>query len=149
MPETGGRLNLNNPALLVEACLIGGEWSTSGSGQIDVTNPATGAVIARVPNAGAEETKRAIAAAHAAYPAWRAKTANERAVLLRKLAAVITENQEDLAPILTAEQGKSLAEARGEVGMSAAYVLWFAEEARRVYGETVPSPWADRKILVT
>jgi len=133
----------------VEACLIGGEWSVSGSGRIDVTNPATGAVIARVPSAGAEETKRAIAAAHAAYPAWRAKTANERAVLLRRLAAVITENQEDLAQILTAEQGKSLAESRGEVGMSAAYVLWFAEEARRVYGETVPSPWADRKILVT
>lgn len=149
MPETGGHLKLNNPELLVEACLIGGEWSKSGSGQIDVTNPANGAVIARVPNAGAEETKRAIAAAHAAYPAWRAKTANERAVLLRKLAAVITENQEDLAQILTAEQGKSLTEARGEVGMSAAYVLWFAEEARRVYGETVPSPWADRKILVT
>ncbi|WP_449410151.1 NAD-dependent succinate-semialdehyde dehydrogenase [Methylobacterium komagatae] len=149
MPETGGHLKLNNPELLIEACLIGGEWSKSGSGQIDVTNPATGAVIARVPNAGAEETKRAIAAAHAAYPAWRAKTANERAVLLRKLAAVITENQEDLAQILTAEQGKSLTEARGEVGMSAAYVLWFAEEARRVYGETVPSPWADRKILVT
>ncbi|MGC5777960.1 NAD-dependent succinate-semialdehyde dehydrogenase [Methylobacterium sp. NFXW15] len=149
MPETGGHLKLNKPELLIEACLIGGEWSKSGSGQIDVTNPATGAVIARVPNAGAEETKRAIAAAHAAYPAWRAKTANERAVLLRKLAAVITENQEDLAQILTAEQGKSLTEARGEVGMSAAYVLWFAEEARRVYGETVPSPWADRKILVT
>jgi len=149
MPETGGRLSLKNPELLVEACLIGGEWSKSGAGQIDVTNPATGAVIARVPNAGAEETKRAIHAAHAAYPAWRAKTANERAVLLRKLAAVITENQEDLAQILTAEQGKSLAESRGEVGMSAAYVLWFAEEARRVYGETVPSPWADRKILVT
>lgn len=149
MPETGGRLSLKNPELLVEACLIGGEWSKSGAGQIDVTNPATGAVIARVPNAGAEETKRAIQAAHAAYPAWRAKTANERAVLLRKLAAVITENQEDLAQILTAEQGKSLAESRGEVGMSAAYVLWFAEEARRVYGETVPSPWADRKILVT
>lgn len=149
MPETGDRLTLKNPELLVEACLIGGEWSKSGAGQIDVTNPATGAVIARVPNAGAEETKRAIQAAHAAYPAWRAKTANERAVLLRKLAAVITENQEDLAQILTAEQGKSLAESRGEVGMSAAYVLWFAEEARRVYGETVPSPWADRKILVT
>ncbi len=149
MPETGDRLTLKNPELLVEACLIGGEWSQSGAGQIDVTNPATGAVIARVPNAGAEETKRAIQAAHAAYPAWRAKTANERAVLLRKLAAVITENQEDLAQILTAEQGKSLAESRGEVGMSAAYVLWFAEEARRVYGETVPSPWADRKILVT
>jgi succinate-semialdehyde dehydrogenase/glutarate-semialdehyde dehydrogenase len=149
MPETGARPTLKNPELLIESCLVGGEWSKAGSGRIDVTNPATGAVIAQVPSAGAEETKCAIAAAHAAYPAWRAKTANERAVLLRRLAAVITENQEDLAQILTAEQGKSLAEARGEVGMSAAYVLWFAEEARRVYGETVPSPWADRKILVT
>ncbi len=106
-------------------------------------------MIARVPNAGAEETRQAIQAAHAAYPAWRAKTANERAVLLRKLAALVTEHQEDLAQILTAEQGKSLTESRGEVAMSAAYVLWFAEEARRVYGDVIPSPWGDRKILVT
>ncbi|MDP4023853.1 NAD-dependent succinate-semialdehyde dehydrogenase [Methylobacterium sp. NEAU 140] len=147
MPDTA--LSLKNPKLLVEACLIGGDWTKAGSGSIAVTNPATGAEIARVPNAGAEETRRAVAAAHAAYPGWRAKTANERAMLLRKLAAIITENQEDLAQILTAEQGKSLTEARGEVGMSAAYVLWFAEEARRVYGDTIPSPWADRKILVT
>ena len=148
MPEFE-TLSLKDRALLVESCLIGGTWSKAGSGSIDVTNPATGALIARVPSAGAEETAQAIKAAHAAYPAWRAKTANERAVLLRKLAATITEHQEDLAQILTAEQGKSLAEARAEVGMSAAYVLWFAEEARRVYGDVIPSPWADRKILVT
>ncbi|AYO82559.1 NAD-dependent succinate-semialdehyde dehydrogenase [Methylobacterium brachiatum] len=148
MPESD-TLTLKDRSLLVESCLIGGEWSKAGAGTIDVTNPATGAVIARVPNAGAEETARAIKAAHAAYPAWRAKTANERAVLLRKLAALVTENQEDLAQILTAEQGKSLTESRGEVAMSAAYVLWFAEEARRVYGDVIPSPWGDRKILVT
>ena len=148
MPETDP-LSLKDRALLVEACLIGGQWSEAGSGTIDVMNPATGAVIARVPNAGADETRRAIQAAHAAYPGWRARTANERAVLLRKLAALVTEHQEDLAQILTAEQGKSLAESRGEVAMSAAYVLWFAEEARRVYGDVIPSPWGDRKILVT
>ncbi|MCH1999965.1 aldehyde dehydrogenase family protein, partial [Achromobacter xylosoxidans] len=106
MPESD-TLTLKDRTLLVEACLIGGEWSKAGSGTIDVTNPATGAVIARVPNAGAEETRQAIQAAHDVYPAWRAKTANERAVLLRKLAALVTENQEDLAQILTAEQGKS------------------------------------------
>jgi succinate-semialdehyde dehydrogenase/glutarate-semialdehyde dehydrogenase len=148
MPETE-TLSLKDPSLLVDACLIGGEWSKSGTGSIEVNNPATGAIIARVPNAGTEETRRAIEAAHAAFPAWRAKTANERATLLKKLAALVTENQEDLARILTAEQGKSLAEARAEVGMSAAYVTWFAEEARRVYGDVVPSPWADRRILVT
>lgn len=148
MPETEP-LSLKDPSLLVDACLIGGEWSKSGSGSIEVTNPATGAIIGRVPNAGAEETRKAIQAAHAAFPAWRAKTAGERATLLKKLAAIVLENQEDLARILTAEQGKSLAEARTEVGMSAAYVTWFAEEARRVYGDVVPSPWADRRILVT
>ena len=141
--------SLRNPKLLVEACLIGGAWTKGGSGGIAVTNPATGAVIATVPNAGADETRRAIQAAQDAYPAWRARTASERAVLLRKLAALVTENQEDLAQILTAEQGKSLAEARGEVAGSAAYVLWFAEEARRTYGDVIPSPWADRRILVT
>ncbi|MEE7479006.1 NAD-dependent succinate-semialdehyde dehydrogenase [Methylobacterium hispanicum] len=148
MPETE-TLSLKDPSLLVDACLIGGEWSESGSGSIEVTNPATGALLARVPNAGVEETRRAIQAAHAAFPAWRAKTAAERATLLKTLAALITENQEDLARILTAEQGKSLAEARAEVTMSAGYVTWFAEEARRVYGEVIPSPWQNRRILVT
>ena len=147
MPDAA--LSLKNPALLVEACLIGGAWTKGESGSIAVTNPATGTVIARVPNVGADETRRAIQAAQDAYPAWRAKTAAERAVLLRRLAALVTEHQEDLARILTAEQGKSLTEARGEVAGSAGYVLWFAEEARRTYGDVIPSPWADRKILVT
>ncbi|GJE61849.1 NAD-dependent succinate-semialdehyde dehydrogenase [Methylobacterium trifolii] len=148
MPETEAPA-LRNPKLLVEACLIGAEWSKAGSGTIAVTNPATGTIVGTVPNAGAGETRQAIEAAHAAYPAWRGKTANERAVLLRKLAVLVSENQEDLARLLTAEQGKSLAEARAEVGMSAAYVLWFAEEARRVYGDVIPSPWPDRRVLVT
>ncbi|MBE7200461.1 MAG: NAD-dependent succinate-semialdehyde dehydrogenase [Parafilimonas terrae] len=145
MPDT---VSLRDPSLLVETCLTGREGSKA-AGSIAVHNPATGALIGRVPDAGAGETRRAIDAAHRAFPAWRARTAHERAALLRKLAALVIENQEDLARILTAEQGKTLAEARAEIAMSAAYVTWFAEEARRVYGETIPSPWADRKILVT
>lgn len=133
-----------------EKNLIGGEWIDADSaGTIEVTNPATGEVIGTVPNCGAAETKRAIAAAQKAFEGWRATTAAERADKLRKLAAALEKNKEELAVLLTTEQGKSLAEARGEVGISAAYVLWFAEEARRVYGDTIPSPWANRRILVT
>lgn len=131
-----------------EANLIAGEWITADSRQaIEVNDPATGEVIGTVPKAGRAETKRAIDAAAAAFPAWSAKTAAERAETLRRLAALIEQNKEELAMLLTVEQGKPLAEARGEVGMSAAYVLWFAEEARRIYGDTIPSPWADRRIL--
>ncbi|KQP40960.1 NAD-dependent succinate-semialdehyde dehydrogenase [Methylobacterium sp. Leaf104] len=148
MPDTE-TLALNDPSLLVDACPIGADWSRAGPDPIAVTNPATGGLLAHVPNLGAEETRRAIEAAHAAFPGWRARTAGERAAILRRLAALVSENAEDLARILTAEQGKSLAEARGEIAMSAAYVLWFAEEARRVYGDVVPSPWPDRRILVT
>ena len=117
MPDTE-TLALNDPSLLVDACLIGADWSRPGPNPIDVTNPATGGLLARVPNVGAEETRRAIEAAHAAFPGWRARTAGARAAILRRLAALVSENQEDLARILTAEQGKSLAEARGEVAMS-------------------------------
>ncbi len=132
-----------------EANLIGGNWVGADSGKtIEVTDPATGEVIGTVPNCGKAETKRAIEAAAAAQPAWAAATAAERAQILHRLAALIREHQEELALLLTVEQGKPLAEARGEVGMSAAYVQWFAEEARRVYGEIIPSPWAGRQILV-
>ena len=130
--------------------LIGGDWVGADSGKtIQVTNPATGAVIGTVPNCGAAETRRAIAAAQTAFEGWRATPAAERATMLRRLAEAIERNKEALAVLLTTEQGKSLAEARGEVGISAAYVLWFAEEARRVYGDTIPSPWPSRRILVT
>lgn len=133
-----------------EEILIGGRWLKAGSGgTIKVFNPANGEAIGTVPNAGGAETKAAIEAAHTAFPAWSAKTAAERATLLRALAAAIIENQDALAELLTREQGKPLAEAKGEVGASAAYILWFAEEARRVYGDVIPSPWADRRILVT
>ena len=130
--------------------LIGGDWVGADSGKtIAVTNPATGAVIGAVPNCGAAETRRAIAAAQTAFEGWRATPAAERATMLRRLAEAIERNKEALAVLLTTEQGKALAEARGEVGISAAYVLWFAEEARRVYGDTIPSPWPSRRILVT
>ena len=143
------RLSLHNPALLAQANYIGGKWIAAGESATPVIDPSTGDVIGKVPNAGADEARAAIEAAHQAFPEWRAKTATERAVLLRRLASLITENTEDLARILTTEQGKSLREARGEIGMSAAYILWFAEEGRRTYGDVVPSPWADRRILVT
>jgi succinate-semialdehyde dehydrogenase/glutarate-semialdehyde dehydrogenase len=128
--------------------LIDGEWrDAAGGGTVAVDNPATGAVVGHVPDAGAADTRAAIAAAHRAFLAFRRTTAAERATLLRKLHGLILAHQEELAQILTLEQGKPLAEARGEVGMGAAYVLWFAEEARRTYGETIPSPWPDRRLM--
>lgn len=137
-------------ALMREKMLIGGAWvDADGGGLINVSNPATGALIGTVPDGGAVETRRAIEAAAKAYPAWRARPAAERAGLLHKLADLLIANADELAAILTTEQGKPLAEAKGEVLGSAAYVRWFAEEARRVYGDTIPSPWADRRILVT
>jgi succinate-semialdehyde dehydrogenase/glutarate-semialdehyde dehydrogenase len=134
---------------LVEANLIGGAWVGADDGAtLSVSDPATGRVIGTVPSVGRDEVARAIAAAEAAFPAWAAKTAAERANLLLEVAALIRADMEDLARLLTLEQGKPLAEARGEVAGSAAYLQWFAEEARRVYGDTIPSPWADRRILV-
>ncbi len=133
-----------------QANLIGGEWVQADSGAtIDVTNPATTLKIGTVPKSGKSETRRAIETAQTAFESWRKTTANDRSKLLRKLHDLILENQDALAELLTMEQGKSLTEAKGEVAISAAYVLWFAEEGRRTYGDTVPSPWAERRILVT
>ncbi|MBN9069999.1 MAG: NAD-dependent succinate-semialdehyde dehydrogenase [Rhizobiales bacterium] len=133
-----------------QANLIGGEWVQADSGAtIDVTNPATTLKIGTVPKSGRAETRRAIEAAQTAFQSFRKTSALERSKLLRKLHDAIMDNQEALAELLTMEQGKSLTEAKGEIGSSAAYVLWFAEEARRAYGDIVPSPWADRRILVT
>ncbi len=133
-----------------QANFIGGEWVQADSGKtIDVTNPATGLKIGTVPNSGQAETRRAIEAAQAAFLSWKKTSVLERHKLLRKLHDAIMDNQHPLAELLTIEQGKSLTEAKGEIGISAAYVLWFAEEGRRAYGDVVPSPWADRRILVT
>jgi len=135
---------------LRQANLIDGEWVQADSGAtIDVINPATGLKIGTVPKAGKAETRRAIEAAERAFKTFRKTSALDRSKLLRKLHDAIMDNQDALAELLTMEQGKSLTEARGEVSASAAYVLWFAEEARRTYGDVVPSPWADRRILVT
>jgi succinate-semialdehyde dehydrogenase/glutarate-semialdehyde dehydrogenase len=133
-----------------QANLIDGEWVQADSGAtIDVINPATGLKLGTVPKAGRAETRRAIEAAERAFRTFRKTSALERSKLLRQLHDAIMDNQEALAELLTLEQGKSLTEARGEVGASAAYVLWFAEEARRTYGDVVPSPWRDRRVLVT
>ncbi|MFG1299844.1 NAD-dependent succinate-semialdehyde dehydrogenase [Xanthobacter sp. V3C-3] len=149
-PQPLARSETPRFTLLREKMLIGGAWVDADSGAtIDVHNPATGAFIGTVPKAGAAETRRAIEAAGEAFKTWRATTAAERAAKLHKLADLIAANSEELAILLTTEQGKPLAEARGEVGASAAYVRWFAEEARRIYGDVIPSPWANRRILVT
>ncbi len=139
----------NSEQFLRQKNLIGGEWVDADSGEtIEVTNPATGEVIGTVPKCGKAETKRAIEAAQTAFESFSRTSALERAQMLRALHDTIMDNQESLARLLSTEQGKSLMEARGEVGMSAAYVLWYAEEARRVYGDVVPSPWADRRLMV-
>ena len=133
-----------------EAIYINGAWGASNNGAVlAVTNPATGAQLGTVPDCGASETARAIAAADAAFPAWAKKTAKERGKILHKLADIIEQNLEPLAQLLVAEQGKPLFEARGEINFSASYVRWFAEEAQRVYGDVIPSPWPGRRILVT
>lgn len=142
-------LEKTNPYMR-QANLIGGEWVQADSGAtIDVINPASGQKLGTVPKCGKAETRRAIEAADKAFATFRKTTALERSKLLRNLHDAILDNQDALAQLLTLEQGKSLAEAKGEIGASAAYVLWFAEEARRTYGDVVPSPWADRRIIVT
>jgi succinate-semialdehyde dehydrogenase/glutarate-semialdehyde dehydrogenase len=141
-------LTLNDPTLLRNLCYIDGEWVAADSGQtFAVTNPASGAVLADVPECGEAETRRAIEAAKRALPAWAAKSAKERGKILRRLADLMVANAEDLGRLMTAEQGKPLAEARGEVGYAASFYEWFAEEGRRVYGEIIPSPAADRRLL--
>ena len=140
---------LKDQSLLRQACYINGQWVGADSGQkIDVTNPATGEVIATVPYCGTEETRRAIEAADAALPAWKAKKALDRARILRRWYDLMIEHQDDLARLMTLEQGKPLAEAKGEILYAASYLEWFAEEAKRIYGETIPSPFADRKLVV-
>jgi succinate-semialdehyde dehydrogenase/glutarate-semialdehyde dehydrogenase len=138
---------LNDRALLKTDALIGGRWVAGGS-RFDVTDPATGARLCDVANLGAAETEAAIAAADKAWPAWRALSAKARANILMKWFALLQQHADDLARIMTAEQGKPLAEAKGEVVYGASFIEWFAEEARRVYGETIPSTDANKRFLV-
>ena len=142
-------MNLTDSALLRHETLIDGHWTQADAGgTFPVTDPASGAVIAQVPAMGAAETRRAIAAAERAWPAWRALTAAERAAILRRWHDLMLAAREDLAQLMTAEQGKPLAEARGEIGYAASFLEWFAEEGRRVYGEIIPPHQADRRLLV-
>ena len=141
---------LQDSSLLRQQCYIDGQWHDADNGAtLDVTNPANNQLIGTVPKMGAAEARRAIDAANKAYPAWRAKTAKERAAILRKWFELIMENQEDLALLMTAEQGKPLAESKGEIAYGASFIEWFAEEAKRVYGDTIPTPMGDRRIVVT
>jgi succinate-semialdehyde dehydrogenase / glutarate-semialdehyde dehydrogenase len=143
-------LELTDASLLRSQCYINGQWLDADGGEsIDVTNPATGEVIATVPKMGTDETRRAIEAAEAAMPAWRAKTAGERAKILRTFFNLMMENQEDLGKLMTAEQGKPLAEAKGEIAYAASFIEWFAEEGKRAYGDTIPAHQSDKRIVVT
>jgi succinate-semialdehyde dehydrogenase/glutarate-semialdehyde dehydrogenase len=142
-------MRLKDPQLLREKAYLNGEWVGADSGaSFEVTNPATGAVLARVPDMLEGEARRAIEAAAAAWPAWAAKTAKERATVLRKWYDLIMANQEDLAVIMTSEQGKPLAESRGEVAYGASFIEWFAEEGKRIYGDVIPPTQAGRRIIV-
>ena len=138
---------LRDPTLLKTDALINGQW-VAGSSRFDVFDPSNGHKLADVANLGPAETHAAIAAADAAWPAWRGKTAKERSILMRKWFDLLMANQEDLARIMTAEQGKPFAEAKGEVAYGASFVEWFAEEAKRVMGETLPTFDNNRRLLV-
>jgi succinate-semialdehyde dehydrogenase / glutarate-semialdehyde dehydrogenase len=138
---------LKDPKLFRSECYIDGEW-TSNSKTFHVFNPATGAQLGTVPKMGAEEARRAIEAAERAWPAWRAKTAKERAAILRKWHDLMLTNQEDLAQIMTAEQGKPLTESRGEIAYGASFIEWFAEEGKRAYGDIIPQHQPDKRVLV-
>ncbi|UCV04167.1 NAD-dependent succinate-semialdehyde dehydrogenase [Dechloromonas denitrificans] len=142
-------MNLQNKELLRSGNFIAGQWIAADDlATLPVVNPASGLVLGEVPRCGAAETGRAIAAAEAAWPAWRALSAKQRAGLLQAWFKLIIDNADDLAQLITAEGGKPLAEARGEVIYGASFVEWFAEEGKRTYGESIPSPVADKRLLV-
>jgi succinate-semialdehyde dehydrogenase/glutarate-semialdehyde dehydrogenase len=135
--------------LLREACYVDGQWISAASGEtLAVTDPASGDLLGTVPKCGAAETRRAIEAAQAAFPAWSARTAKDRAQILQRWFRLILDNQEELARLLTLEQGKSLAESRGEIAYGASFIEWFAEEGKRLYGDVIPAQAPDKRILV-
>lgn len=143
------RFALGDMTLFRQQAFVGGRWEDSPAGLVkEVRNPANGEVLGTIPNLGAQETRRAIEAADAALPDWRARTAKERAVILRKWFDLMMANQEDLAVLMTLEQGKPLAESRGEIAYAAAFIEWFAEEGKRAYGDVIPSHGCDKRIVV-
>jgi succinate-semialdehyde dehydrogenase / glutarate-semialdehyde dehydrogenase len=142
-------VNLQDPTLLRDLCFIDGAWSAADNGAtLEVKNPATAHSLGTIPNMGAAEAKRAIAAAAAALPMWRAHTAKDRAVIMRRWFDLMIAHQEDLAILMTAEQGKPLAESKTEIVYSASFIEWFAEEAKRLYGDIIPGHQADKRIMV-
>ena len=142
-------LGLKDTKLFRQQCYIDGAWADADSGKtVSVSNPASGEILGSIPNMGAEETRRAIGAANAAFPGWRAKTAKERSTILRKWFELMMLHQEDLAKLMTAEQGKPLSESRGEIAYAASFIEWFAEEGKRIYGDTIPQHQADKRIVV-
>ena len=142
-------MSLNDNNLFRQQCYINGQWvDADDASTIDVTNPATGETLGTIPCLGAAETRRAIEAADKAQGAWAAKTAKERAVVLRRWYELMMEHQEDLAVLMTLEQGKPLAESRGEIAYAASFIEWFAEEAKRLYGDVIPPHQADKRIVV-
>jgi len=142
-------IELQDNRLFRQQCYLNGDWIDADSGEtIPVSNPASGEILGTIPKLGREETRRAIEAADAAWPLWREKTAGERSKILRRWQDLMLENQEDLARLMTAEQGKPLAEARGEIAYAASFIEWFAEEAKRVYGDVIPPHQGDKRIVV-
>src|SRR5437868_7722475 len=139
---------LADQTLFRQACYIDGAWTSASGAAIEVDNPATGEIIGHVPKLGVAETRQAIEAANAAFPVWSKKAAKERAAILRRWFDLMMANQEDLARLMTLEQGKPLSESRGEVAYAAAFLEWFGEEAKRIYGDTIPQHQADKRIVV-
>jgi succinate-semialdehyde dehydrogenase / glutarate-semialdehyde dehydrogenase len=149
MTQTPPSFRLSDAGLLRQQAYLGGQWCDADDRRVlQVTDPATGAVIGTVPAMGVLETRRAIEAAEAAMPDWRGRTAKERSRVLRKWHDLMMEHQEDLAVLMTAEQGKPLAESRGEIAYAASFIEWFAEEGKRIYGDTIPAHLPDKRILV-
>lgn len=146
---TATQIPLQDLRLFRQACYIDGAWvEGSGANAIKVDDPATGEIIGTVPNMGATQTRQAIEAAARAFPAWRSRTAKERAIVLRRWFDLMIANQDDLANLMTLEQGKPLTESRGEVIYAASFLEWFGEEAKRIYGDTIPGHQADKRIVV-
>src|SRR5215510_2357132 len=147
--KTASGVTLQDPKLFRQACYIDGAWvENSAQGTIDVDNPATGETLGTVPRLGRAETRQAIEAAERAFPAWRKKTAKERAAIMRRWFELMMVNQDDLATLMTTEQGKPLTESKGEVAYAASFLEWFGEEAKRIYGDTIPGHQADKRIVV-
>jgi succinate-semialdehyde dehydrogenase/glutarate-semialdehyde dehydrogenase len=142
-------MQLTDPTLLRRQCYVGGRWLDAADGRtLTVTNPATGAALGTVPQLGAAATRAAIEAAAAAFPAWAAQTAKQRAIILRRWFDLMMANQQDLATLMTAVAGQAPGRGHGRNRYAAAYIEWFAEEARRVYGEVIPGHQADKRIVV-